>query len=106
MWPMGWWRSPATGPMAAGMGRSRVKPYRPASRLPKGRNEPNCHPKPALTWQLIEEARTAGIPFRLVVADAISGEHAELEGTLFGVPDLRCHGPHARAQHLAARRGS
>jgi hypothetical protein len=60
-----------------------VKPYRPASRLPKGRKDPAFHTKPALAWELIEEARTAGIPFRLVVADSIYGENAELEAKLF-----------------------
>jgi SRSO17 transposase len=60
-----------------------VKPYRPASRLPKGRKDPAFHTKPALAWQLIEEARTAGIPFRLVVADSIYGENADLEAKLF-----------------------
>jgi SRSO17 transposase len=33
-----------------------VKPSRPASRLPKGRKDPAFHTKPALAWQLIEEA--------------------------------------------------
>jgi hypothetical protein len=60
-----------------------VKPYRPASRLPKGRKDPDFHTKPALAWQLIEEARAAGIPFRLVVADSIYGENADLEAKLF-----------------------
>jgi hypothetical protein len=60
-----------------------VKPYRPASRLPKGRKDPDCRTKPALAWQLIEEARAAGIPFRLVVADSIYGENAALEAQLF-----------------------
>jgi SRSO17 transposase len=60
-----------------------VKPYRPASRLPKGRKDPAFHTKPALAWELIEEARTAGIPFRLVVADSIYGENAQLEAKLF-----------------------
>jgi SRSO17 transposase len=60
-----------------------VKPYRPASRLPKGRKDPAFHTKPALAWELIEEARTDGIPFRLVVADSIYGENAELEAKLF-----------------------
>jgi DDE superfamily endonuclease len=61
-----------------------VKPYRPASRLPKGRKDPDFHTKPALAWQLIEEARAAGIPFRLVVADSIYGANADLEAKLFG----------------------
>jgi SRSO17 transposase len=60
-----------------------VKAYLPASRLPKGRNDPAFHTKPALAWQLIEEARAAGIPFRLVVADSIYGENADLETKLF-----------------------
>jgi SRSO17 transposase len=60
-----------------------VKPYRPASRLPKGRKDPDFHTKPQLAWELIEEARTAGIPFRLVVADSIYGENADLEAKLF-----------------------
>jgi DDE superfamily endonuclease len=60
-----------------------VKPYRPASRLPKGRKDPDFHTKPALAWQLIEEARAAGIPFRLVVADSIYGENADVEAKLF-----------------------
>src|SRR5215469_15322988 len=60
-----------------------VKPYRPASRLPKGRQDPAFHTKPDLAWQLIEEARTAEIPFSLVVADSIYGENALLESRLF-----------------------
>jgi SRSO17 transposase len=60
-----------------------VKPYRPASRLPKGRKDPDFYTKPALAWQLIEEARAAEIPFRLVVADSIYGENADLEAKLF-----------------------
>jgi SRSO17 transposase len=60
-----------------------VKAYRPASRLPKGRRDPDFQTKPDLAWQLIEEARTARIPFRLVVADSIYGENATLEAKLF-----------------------
>ncbi len=33
-----------------------VKPYRPASRLPKGRKDADFHTKPELAWQLIEVA--------------------------------------------------
>ena len=60
-----------------------VKPYRPASRLPKGKADPAFHTKPELAWDLIEEARAAGIPFRLVVADSVYGESARLEARLF-----------------------
>lgn len=59
-----------------------VRPYRPESRLPSGRKDPAFHTKPQLAWQLIAEARAAGIPFRLVVADSVYGENAELEGHL------------------------
>ncbi len=60
-----------------------VKPYRPESRLPRGRKDPAFHTKPQLAWQLIAEARAAGIPFRLVVADSVYGENAELEAQLY-----------------------
>ena len=60
-----------------------VKPYRPASRLRKGKADPDFHTKPDLAWTLIKEAREAGIPFRLVVADSVYGENALLEGRLF-----------------------
>jgi SRSO17 transposase len=67
-----------------------VKPYRPASRLPEGRKDPAFHTKPELAWELIEEARAARIPFRLVVADSVYGESAMLEGRLFaaGLPSV------------------
>src|SRR5258706_467233 len=60
-----------------------VKPYRPASRLPTGRKDPAFHTKPELAWELIAEARAAGIPFRLVVADSVYGESAQLEARLY-----------------------
>ncbi len=60
-----------------------VKPYRPATRLPKGRTDAAFHTKPDLAWELIEEARAAEIPFRLVVADSVYGENAQLEARLF-----------------------
>jgi SRSO17 transposase len=87
-----------------------VKPYRPASRLPKGRKDPAFHTKPDLAWQLIEEARAAQVPFHLVVADSVYGENAQLEGRLFGRSPLRRQdpvrdGPAALARHLAVRRG-
>ena len=68
-----------------------VNPYRPASRLAKGKTDPAFHTKPDLAWELIQgvnhEAQAAKIPFRLVVADSvsggISGESAALEAHLF-----------------------
>jgi SRSO17 transposase len=47
------------------------------------RKDPAFHTKPALAWQLIEEARAAGIPFRLVVADSVYGENLTLESQLY-----------------------
>jgi SRSO17 transposase len=60
-----------------------VKPYRLASRLPKGRKDLAFYTKPELAWQLIEEARAVGIPFRLVVADSVYGENLTLEARLY-----------------------
>jgi SRSO17 transposase len=60
-----------------------VTAYRPGNRLPKGKADPAFHTKPELAWELIEQARTAQIPFRLVVADCVYGESAKLEGRLF-----------------------
>jgi hypothetical protein len=56
--------------------------------LAKGKANPAFHTKPDLAWTLIEEARVAGIPFRLVVADSVYGENALLESRLFatGIP--------------------
>src|SRR5262249_3732163 len=73
-------RRGARGPRHVPVG---VKPYRPASRLPRGRQDPAFHTKPDLAWQLIAEARAAQIPFHLVVADSVYGESAQLEGRLF-----------------------
>jgi SRSO17 transposase len=60
-----------------------VKPYWPASRLPQGKQDPTFRTKPALAWELIEEAWRGGIPFRAVVADCIYGEHPTFTANLF-----------------------
>src|SRR5215813_11965126 len=52
-----------------------VRAYRPASRLAKGKADPAFHTKPELAWELIEEARAAGIPFRVVLGDCVHGEN-------------------------------
>src|SRR5260221_3993380 len=44
-----------------------VKPYRPASRLPTGREEPAFHTQPEFARPLIAEAPAAGVPLPLVV---------------------------------------
>jgi SRSO17 transposase len=59
-----------------------VKPYRPARRLPLGKADPAFRTKPELAWELVEEARAAGIPFRVVVADCVYGENLRFEGRL------------------------
>lgn len=73
-----------------------VLPYRPASRLPRGKTDPAFHTKPELAWTLIEDARATKIPFRLVVADCIYGENARLEGRLFAakIPYILAVRPH------------
>jgi SRSO17 transposase len=60
-----------------------VRPYRPASRLAQGKADPAFATKPELAWELIQEAREAGIPFGVVVADCIYGENPKLERRLF-----------------------
>ncbi len=60
-----------------------VKPYRPASRLSQGKIDPAFATKPELAWELIQEAREAGIPFGIVVADCVYGENPKLESRLF-----------------------
>src|ERR671933_877180 len=60
-----------------------VRAYRPAGRLPKGKADPAFHTKPELAWELIQEARVAGIPFRVVVADCIYGENPQLQSELW-----------------------
>jgi DDE superfamily endonuclease len=60
-----------------------VRPYRPAGRLPDGKADPRFRTKPELAWELIQEARAAGIPFRVVVADCIYGENPTLQSELW-----------------------
>jgi SRSO17 transposase len=71
--------------MAAGMSRWASNPTARRAGCPKVAKtpDPDFHTKPQLAWQLIEEARTADIPFRLVVADSIYGENMDLEAKLF-----------------------
>ncbi len=60
-----------------------VRPYWPAARLTGGKKDPVFRTKPELAWELIEEARSAGIPFRVVVADCVYGENPKLEARLW-----------------------
>jgi SRSO17 transposase len=52
-----------------------LKPYTPASRLPRGKADPAFRTKPQLAVELIEQARAAGVPFRAIVADCFYGDH-------------------------------
>ena len=50
-------------------------PYTPASRLAKGKRDPEFRTKPQLAVELIQAARQAGIGFRAVVADCFYGDN-------------------------------
>src|SRR5688500_5445870 len=52
-----------------------LKPYTPASRLPRGKADPAFGTKPQLAVEVIEQARAAGVPFRAIVADCFYGDH-------------------------------
>lgn len=59
-----------------------VKPYTPASRLPKGKADLAFRTKPQLAVELVDAALEAGLSFRAVVADCFYGENATFEGAL------------------------
>jgi SRSO17 transposase len=59
-----------------------VAPYTPASRFAAGTKDPRFHTKPQSALDLIEQARTADIPFRAVVIDCFYGDNPELEWRL------------------------
>jgi SRSO17 transposase len=50
-------------------------PYTPASRLAKGKRDPEFRTKPQLAVELVEAARQAKVPFRVVVADCFYGDN-------------------------------
>ena len=60
-----------------------VRPYTPAARLAGGKQHPAFRTKPQLALELVAAARTAGIPFRAVVADSLYGEHPEFTRRLW-----------------------
>jgi SRSO17 transposase len=60
-----------------------VRPYTPAARLARGKQDPAFRTKPQLALELVHAARTAGIPFRAVVADSLYGEHPEFTRTMW-----------------------
>jgi hypothetical protein len=79
-----------------------VGPYRPASRLPGGKADPAFATKPELAWDLIEQARGVGVPFR-AVADCVYGENPKLEASV-GRQDPLCADPRPRHGTSVRRR--
>lgn len=65
-----------------------VRPYTPASRLPKGKADPTFRTKPQIAVELVDKALSAGVEFRAVVADSGYGDNADFEETLLaaGLP--------------------
>lgn len=59
-----------------------VQPYTPAERLSGGKADARFHTKPQIALKLIEQAQTAKIRFKAVIADCFYGDNAELAGTL------------------------
>jgi DDE superfamily endonuclease len=65
-----------------------VRPYTPASRLPKGKADPTFRTKPQIAVELVDKALSAGVEFRAVVADCGYGDSADFEESLLaeGLP--------------------
>jgi hypothetical protein len=59
-----------------------VRPYTPAKRLAKGKQDPAFRTKPQLAVELVDAALEAGIAFRAVVADCTYGDNPTFEETL------------------------
>src|SRR4051794_33216258 len=59
-----------------------LRPYTPATRLPKGKADPDFRTKPQLAVEPVDAARDAGFPFRAIVADCFYGENATSERAL------------------------
>src|SRR3954464_1783663 len=53
-----------------------LQPYTPASRLPRGKADPAFRTQPQVAEALVAAAGAAGAPFRAIVADCCSGDHA------------------------------
>jgi SRSO17 transposase len=75
-----------------------LRPYTPSSRLAL---DPAFQTKPQLALELIEAARTAGVPFRAVVADCAYGDNVTFEAGLWAadlpyVVGLKPSGPGQR----------
>src|SRR3954454_7147142 len=53
-----------------------LQPYTPARRLPRGKADPAFRTQPQVAEELVAAAVAAGVPFRAIVADCCSGDHA------------------------------
>src|SRR5262245_40602427 len=73
------------------------------------RKDSAFHTKPHLAWELIQEPQAARIPFRLVVADRVYGESAELGAQRFAALPWPWHlaagGRSGQPTGLHSRRG-
>jgi SRSO17 transposase len=56
-----------------------VQPYTPAPRFAEGKADPAFRTKPQIAVELVHAARTAGVPFRAVVADCLYGDNPTFE---------------------------
>jgi SRSO17 transposase len=63
-----------------------VEPYTPAHHFRRGKTDAAFRTKPAIAWELVQQAVAANIPFRAVVADSLYGEHA---GFIAGLEQAR-----------------
>jgi hypothetical protein len=78
-----------------------VLPYTPASRLPRGKQDPAFRTKPQLAIELVDAAIEAGYAFRAVVADCLYGEHPAVQTALWEGPADDPHTPEEAARRLA-----
>src|SRR4030095_637706 len=74
-------------------------PHTPDPRVGAGTKDPRLRPKPRIAIDLIEQARTADIPFRAVVIDCFYGDNPELERRLTRGKIPYVHAPRRSCQH-------
>jgi len=58
----------------------------------QAKKDPALRTKPQLAVDLVERARSLGVPFHAVVADSVYGESAACEGALWGTGRSADHG--------------
>lgn len=76
-----------------------ARPYTPAHRFPRGKNDPAFRTKLQIAVDLARRAPAAGVVFRAVVADCAYGDHDTFRGTLAaaGLPFVMALKPHRAA---------